>query len=237
MIVQLLVLRAVFVDKFREFNVVTAIFSDFQQATFTKPLDGLEAFGGFFDAESSGSEGIQGKTMLQGILQFHHHVERGKLAQIHRSVTVQDFIIKAQVVETDDQIRALQFAQEIVHLFFAIDAIIAPSQTVSDAHTHAHGADVIPSAHLIGGLLRFQVEINEVLHELGNLTPTGVAKSNFALLAKNKNIFFMRTRGEQEANFKLNFRTHLMNRGGPRCKDFGATARREEGEYPSWIFD
>src|SRR2546425_3046234 len=31
--------------------------------------------------------------------------------------------------------------------------------------------------------------------------------------------------------------THLINRERVRCQRFGAAARREEGEYPSWIFD
>src|SRR5437588_11586795 len=31
--------------------------------------------------------------------------------------------------------------------------------------------------------------------------------------------------------------THLINRKRVRCWRFGAAARREEGEYPSWIFD
>src|SRR5881409_3757508 len=34
-----------------------------------------------------------------------------------------------------------------------------------------------------------------------------------------------------------NTRTHLINRERVRCQRFGAAARREEGEYPSWIFD
>ena len=32
-------------------------------------------------------------------------------------------------------------------------------------------------------------------------------------------------------------RTHLINRERVRCQRFGAAARREEGECPSWIFD
>src|SRR5438876_3805353 len=32
-------------------------------------------------------------------------------------------------------------------------------------------------------------------------------------------------------------RTHLINRERVRCWRFGAAARREEGEYPLWIFD
>src|SRR5438874_1517636 len=32
-------------------------------------------------------------------------------------------------------------------------------------------------------------------------------------------------------------RTHLINRERVRCQRFGAAARREEGEYPSWIFE
>src|SRR5215469_3985993 len=31
--------------------------------------------------------------------------------------------------------------------------------------------------------------------------------------------------------------THLINRKRARCQRFGAAARREEGEYPLWIFD
>ena len=31
--------------------------------------------------------------------------------------------------------------------------------------------------------------------------------------------------------------THLLNRERVRCQRFGAAARREEEEYPSWIFD
>src|SRR5207237_8881418 len=31
--------------------------------------------------------------------------------------------------------------------------------------------------------------------------------------------------------------TDLINRERVRCQRFGAAARREEGEYPSWIFD
>jgi hypothetical protein len=32
-------------------------------------------------------------------------------------------------------------------------------------------------------------------------------------------------------------RTHLLNRERVRCWRFGAAARREQGEYPLWIFD
>src|SRR5260370_11541897 len=31
--------------------------------------------------------------------------------------------------------------------------------------------------------------------------------------------------------------THLINRERVRCWRFGTAARREEGEYPLWIFD
>ena len=45
----------------------------------------------------------------------------------------------------------------------------------------------------------------------------------------------MTAHGPRDAISKL--RTHLINRGRVRCQRFGAAARREEGEYPSWIFD
>jgi len=39
--------------------------------------------------------------------------------------------------------------------------------------------------------------------------------------------------GDEEARV----RTLLINRQKVRCRRFGPAARREEGEYPSWIFD
>ena len=38
-------------------------------------------------------------------------------------------------------------------------------------------------------------------------------------------------------NYLPKSRTHLINRERVRCQRFGAAARREEGAYPSWIFD
>src|SRR5262245_64901957 len=35
----------------------------------------------------------------------------------------------------------------------------------------------------------------------------------------------------------MNPGTHLINRKRARCQRFGDAARREEGEYPLWIFD
>ncbi len=35
----------------------------------------------------------------------------------------------------------------------------------------------------------------------------------------------------------VEFRTHLLNRKRARCQRFGAAVRREEEEYPLWIFD
>src|ERR1044071_7584513 len=36
---------------------------------------------------------------------------------------------------------------------------------------------------------------------------------------------------------EIGIRTHLKNRKGVRCKRFEPAARREEVEYPLWIFD
>jgi hypothetical protein len=159
---KLFVVGAEFVDEFGDFDVVTAVFGNIQQAAGAEPLDGLEAFGRFFDAEGGGGDGIQGEAMVHGFLEFDEHIEGGRLAQVKDGITVEDFVIEAEVVEADDEIGAKQFGDELIDLLFAIDPVLAARRAVGHADAHAHVANIVPPADFVRGFLRFQVEIDNV---------------------------------------------------------------------------
>src|SRR5438874_11494125 len=59
MVMELPILGPIFVHEFGELHVVTAIFGDFEQLAFPKPVDCLHALGGFLDAEGGCDDGIQ----------------------------------------------------------------------------------------------------------------------------------------------------------------------------------
>src|SRR6266481_84231 len=101
---ELPILDSVFVNQTGDFYVVTAILRDLQQLALSKPLNRLQAFSGFFDPKSRRGDRIQREAMLQLVLQLDKHVERRQLAQIQHRVTVQDFIIEAQMVKADHKI-------------------------------------------------------------------------------------------------------------------------------------
>ena len=102
--------------------------------------------------------------MLQNLLQVNQHIQGRNLLQVHDGVAVQHLIIEAQVIEAHHQIRPHQLLDEIIDLFFLIDAVITTGRAVSHADAHPHIADIVPAADLIGGFLRFQVKVNDVLH-------------------------------------------------------------------------
>ena len=101
--------------------------------------------------------------MAEFFVQHDEHVECWKLGQVERGITVQHFVIEPQIVETNDEIGALQFVDEVIYLRFAVDFIFAARGAVSHADAHAHLGNVAPAADFIGGLLRFEIEVNNVL--------------------------------------------------------------------------
>src|SRR5579862_6314023 len=106
--------------------------------------------------------------MLEGFLQIHQHVEGGDLLCVKKRVVAgQDFIIETHGVETDDEVGAAQFINERIDFLFAVNPVFATGGAVSDADAHAHLADFVPAADFFGGLLRFEVKINGVLHRDG----------------------------------------------------------------------
>src|SRR5205823_13994544 len=58
----------------------------------------------------------------------------------------------------------LQFADQAVHLLFPVYPVALARRAVGHPDAHAHSTDLVPAAHLVGRLLRFQIKINRVLH-------------------------------------------------------------------------
>jgi hypothetical protein len=154
--------ETIFVDKSGNFDVVAAVFGDFEEAAGAEPFDGLEAFGRFFNAERGGGDGIKGEAVVHGFLKFDEHIQGGGLAQVEDGVAVKDLVVEAEIVKTDHEIGPKQFGDELVDLFFAVDFVIAASSAVGHADAHAHVADVIPAAYFVGGLLRFQIKVDNI---------------------------------------------------------------------------
>jgi len=163
-VVELVVLHAIFVDHAGDFDVVAAILGDVEQLAFLEPLDGLQPFGGLFHAKGRGGYRIETEPVLQLGVQIDEHVQGGQLAQVQGGVAMQHFVIEPQVVESDDQIGPLQLADELVHLFLAIDPVFAVGGVVGDSHAQAHAADLVPAADLVGRPLGFQIKIDDVFH-------------------------------------------------------------------------
>ena len=75
---------------------------------------------------------------------------------------MQNLIIKPKIVETHDQVGALQLSDQFVHLFFAVDFIAASRCAVSHPHAQAHLRNIAPTTDFIRRFLRFQIKIDNV---------------------------------------------------------------------------
>jgi hypothetical protein len=159
----LFVLCAVFMHEPGDLHVIAAVFGDFEHPSLAEPLDGLHSFGCLFDTECGAGNRIEGETMLQFVLQIDQHVECGNLAHVVNGVVVEDFIVEPKIIEAHDQIGALQFREQIINRFFAVDSILATRGAVSDPNAHPHFADFVPTADFFRRFLRFEVEVHDIL--------------------------------------------------------------------------
>src|SRR5439155_22830668 len=67
------------------------------------------------------------------------------------------------IIETDDQISALQLRDELVHLLLAVDFVSALAGVVGDGDAQAHETDFVPATDFVSGFLGFEIEIDNVL--------------------------------------------------------------------------
>lgn len=155
-------MRAVLVHELCQFHIEATILRDLDKFAFFEPLDRLQTFRRFFHFKRRRRDGVEREPMTKFFGQNHEHVERRQLREIEGGVTVQHFVVKTQIVETDDQIRALQFRDQIADGFFVENFVFAARRAVSHADAHAHFGNVVPAADFISGFLRFQIEIDDV---------------------------------------------------------------------------
>jgi hypothetical protein len=62
------------------------------------------------------------------------------------------------VVEAHDEVRPLEFLEQVVHLALGVDAVAAACRRIGHAEAHPHVTDLVPAADLVGRLLGFEVE-------------------------------------------------------------------------------
>jgi hypothetical protein len=168
------VLDSVFVDEAGDFDVVGAVFGDFEERFFVSgglvflpPLDGLEAFGGFtfVGTERGLGDGIELDAVAEDIFDGHHDIEVMSLGfDVEDGVLEEDFVVEGDVVEADDEIGFDELLDEGVGLVFAVDMVLAGLGGVGDTDRHAHFILVAPATDVIGGALGFEIEVDEVLH-------------------------------------------------------------------------
>src|SRR5215472_10242458 len=79
---------------------------------------------------------------------------------------MEDLEIESQMIEAHDEVGTLKLLDQIEHLLFVVDPIIASSAAVSHSDAHPHVANLVPAADFLGGFLCFEVKIDDVLHSL-----------------------------------------------------------------------
>ncbi len=115
--------RAILMNELGEFDVVAAVLGDFGELPFAKPLNRLKAFTGFFQAKGGVGDGIKGQTVFEFFRNHRQHIQSGELAEVKHRVAVQYFVVESDDVETDHEIRALKFTEEVINLFFGVNRV------------------------------------------------------------------------------------------------------------------
>src|SRR5262245_7013642 len=114
-VIELPVLRAVFVDQAGDFDVVAAILGNLDEPPLLEPAQRLEAVGRLAQSHRAMSDGIQGEPMRNRAPQLGHEIERRQLAQVEHRVAVEHFVVEPQVIEPHDEVRAAQLFHQRVH--------------------------------------------------------------------------------------------------------------------------
>src|SRR5690242_17507214 len=106
---------------------------------------------------------------------------------------MEDFVIEAQVVETHDEIGALQFREQLIDLVLAIDPILPARAAVGDADAHAHVADLVPTTDVLGGFLGFEIEVQNIFGHRENETSqiTYLVRAYYAISENREQEFLM----------------------------------------------
>ena len=169
---QFLVLRAVFVDELGALHVEATILRDFGQPAFAPPSNRIETVARFADAETRAGDGVEAKAVAEFFLDIHEQIERAALVRkVEDGVGHEHFVVEIDHVESDDEVGADELLDEFVGAFFGVDAVFAKACAVGDAEAHAHVALFVPAAHVVGGALGFEVEINDIWRHYARVVP------------------------------------------------------------------
>ena len=88
--------------------------------------------------------------------------------EVQNGVTHQDLIVEAPIIIADDQICMTQEFNKIPDTLLSKDLVTLCRCAVSDPDGDTHIGFLVPSSHIVGGALGFQIEIDDVLGILGS---------------------------------------------------------------------
>lgn len=163
------VFGAEFVEEFGDFDVVTAVFSDFAPFALAEPADGIEAIGDFADAEGGGGEGVESDAAADAFFEVEHEVvgaEEG--AEVENGVSHEDGVIEVEEVEADDEVGFAEFVNEFLYFPLGVDVVGAAKGAEGDAEGHFEEVFAVPSADVSGDVLGFEVEVNDIFWHGGD---------------------------------------------------------------------
>ncbi len=169
MVIELAVAAAIFMNQLGDFDVIAAIFRDFEEvfrSAEAPPLDGVHAVGDFGIAQRRFGDRVEAKTMLEDLFDFNKRVECGNLVEIERGVCRENLVVEAQDVVPHDKVRAHELLNHFMGIVFVEDAVFLIATGVGDSHGKPKLTEVFrgTAADFIEALLRLQVKIDNVLH-------------------------------------------------------------------------
>ncbi len=154
---------AEFVNQLRNFDIEAAVLRDLHDFAFAPPADGVEAVGGFSGAEGGGGDVVEFDAVAEFFFDIEEEVETGHhAADVPHAVALKDAVIEFHMIESDDEVGPGHGGDELVDLFFSVDGVGGGGGAVEDADGHAHFVLVFPAAHIAGGALGFEIEVDEV---------------------------------------------------------------------------
>lgn len=167
-VMELFVSDPVFMHHFRALHIKAAVLGDFHHSSLSPPADRVQSVPGFTDAERGRCENVKFEPVSEDFFNIHHQIEcLCGVRQVQDCVGPQHFVVKIDDIKSDDEICFDQLIHQQVDVFFGVYPVFAQARGIGDTDGHSHFPLFIPPASIIGGPLRFQIEIDDIAgHEM-----------------------------------------------------------------------
>ncbi len=161
-------------NHFGHFHIEATVLGDVHDATLLPPFDRIGSHGSLTFAESLAGDRVEFRAMLQLALEVEHQIEvPGLFLEVQDGVSHEHFVVKRDVVESDDQVGRAELVDEFLHVSLVIDPVPIFGCTEGHADGHPHIRFAIPTANIICGAHRLQVKIYEIFRHIWNESDVG----------------------------------------------------------------